>query len=457
MVNEIIKITQQYQSTNKKSDRKKKGQFFTSLQSARLMAEKAAMTKPRLSILDPGCGSALLSASLIQYCVEHNICNHFDLTLVETDSAIRTIIPRICTVITDFVQQHHGNIHITVVTDNFITHEFESNYDVVICNPPYMKLNKKSDEANKLDYVVYGQPNLYGLFMAKALELLNPGGRFVFITPRSWTSGLYYKRLREVLFQELDINDIYLFQERVNVFSNEDVLQETMITVATKSSIQTAYIIINTISANDGSFVSQVQVPAEMIKNVGVNHNLLLPTEEKDIKILVWMSGADRSFLSAGYLFKTGPVVEFRNKDSLYLEAGKERVPMFRAANVINGHCVFPAETTKHQYVSSKAPHLLVPNYPTIFVKRITAKEETKRIQCCVYKPYSKDPYISVENHLNYLVRTDGQPLSEGEISQIYKLLSSDMYDSYYRIMGGSTQVNASELNAFPIIAEGDT
>ena len=74
-----------------------------------------------------------------------------------------------------------------------------------------------------------------------------------------------------------------------------------------------------------------------------------------------------------------------------------------------------------------------------------------------MYMPYSKDPYISVENHLNYLVRTDGQPLSEEEISQIYKLLSSDMYDSYYRIMGGSTQVNASELNAFPIIAEGDT
>ena len=31
---------------------------------------------------------------------------------------------------------------------------------------------------------VYGQPNLYGLFMAKAVELLRDNGQYIFITPR---------------------------------------------------------------------------------------------------------------------------------------------------------------------------------------------------------------------------------------------------------------------------------
>ena len=54
----------------------------------------------------------------------------------------------------------------------------------------------------------------------------------------------------------------------------------------------------------------------------------------------------------------------------------------------------------------------------------------------------------------NYLVKKDGSPLSKKEAENIHKVLSSDEYDVYFRLINGSTQVNARELNYFPLRKE---
>ena len=81
----------------------------------------------------------------------------------------------------------------------------------------------------------------------------------------------------------------------------------------------------------------------------------------------------------------------------------------------------------------------------------MTSKEEPRRLQSCVYRRTGDSPYISVENHVNYLVRTDGKALSVDEIGWINNVLMSDEYDMYYRIINGSTQVNVSEINKLPL------
>ena len=120
---------------------------------------------------------------------------------------------------------------------------------------------------------------------------------------------------------------------------------------------------------------------------------------------------------------------------------------MYRPSNVVNGKCVFPVESGKAQYVDSSAKTLLLPNANTVFLKRMTSKEESRRLQSCVYRRTGDNLYISVENHVNYLVRTDGKALSADEIEWINNVLMSDEYDLFYRIINGSTQVNVSEIN----------
>lgn len=82
--------------------------------------------------------------------------------------------------------------------------------------------------------IVYGQPNLYYLFMALSVNMLKDNGDFIFIVPRSWVSGLYFTKFRQFLFDRLDTRTIHLFQSRDEVFDKEKVLQETMIYHAVK-------------------------------------------------------------------------------------------------------------------------------------------------------------------------------------------------------------------------------
>lgn len=87
----------------------------------------------------------------------------------------------------------------------------------------------------------------------------------------------------------------------------------------------------------------------------------------------------------------------------------------------------------------------------TVLLRRLSAKEENRRLQSCVYYQTGSNRHISVENHVNYLVRLDGQPLSADEAEWINKLLMSDDYDIYYRVINGNTQVNAGEMNKLPL------
>ena len=90
--------------------------------------------------------------------------------------------------------------------------------DFVIGNPPYMKISKDAPEATAMPEVCYGAPNLYFLFASMGLFNLQDNGEMVYIIPRSWTSGAYFKRFREYFLTEGRLEHIHLFVSRNKVF-----------------------------------------------------------------------------------------------------------------------------------------------------------------------------------------------------------------------------------------------
>ena len=76
---------------------------------------------------------------------------------------------------------------------------------IVISNPPYKKIGKNDIESTIMENVIYGQPNMYFLFMAMAERLLKDDGELIFIVPRSWTSGTYFKKFREVFLNNVKL------------------------------------------------------------------------------------------------------------------------------------------------------------------------------------------------------------------------------------------------------------
>lgn len=450
MLNEILNNTENYTLTHGKDDRKSKGQFFTPLSIANFMAAKASMKATHLSIMEPGAGNGLLTAAIIKYCIDHGLCNSFSIRFIENDPDILPILRKTAKLLEIYARSNSSEIYVSISESNYITDNIDETYDIVICNPPYRKIRKDSPESVCMSDYVHGQPNLYMLFMCKAIGNLKAGGKFVFITPRSWTSGNYYKVARKYLLENLNLTNLLLFEDRNKVFDGEDVLQETLITVGTKGLSQTTH--INIITANgDIDKATPLMVDSKLVKGIGPDEYLLLPSSEKDLLVITKMALVPDTFESLGYCFKTGPVVEFRNRDALSVKEKEGYIPMYRTAHIIEGRFVFPANTNKAQYVNTTKKNLVLSDMNTVFVRRMSAKEEQRRLQSCVYYKTGRNRSISIENHVNYLVHTDGSPLSVEEAEWINSLLMSDEYDTYYRIINGSTQVNANEINKLPL------
>ena len=59
---------------------------------------------------------------------------------------------------------------------------------------------------------------------------------------------------------------------------------------------------------------------------------------------------------------------------------------------------------------------------------------------------------ISTQNKINFIDNAD-HTLSKEVVYGLYVLFNSTLYDVYYRVLNGSTQVNATEINHMPVPA----
>lgn len=245
----VIEATAEYIEHIPKKQRKSYGQFFTSKETAQFMAGlfTAPTDRDEIFILDPGSGSGILSAALIEQLQLLSNLQQVYLTCYETDEKI---IPLLRSNLEWICDQSIIPIKYQIISDNYILsqkHEYNFllganpkpvKFDMVIGNPPYMKIAKDAPEAQSMPDLCYGAPNLYFLFAGMSLFNLKEYGELVYIIPRSWTSGAYFKKFRQKFLQTGVLEHIHLFVSRDKVFDKESVLQETIIIKVKKTPVK---------------------------------------------------------------------------------------------------------------------------------------------------------------------------------------------------------------------------
>ncbi len=244
MLDYVLQQTNEYIKLMPKKLRKKYGQFFTSKETAVFMAEMFDVPdcKDVISILDAGAGSGILATALIERLQEFPCISKIKLVCYENDSNIIELLKSNL----DWVCVNSKiSIEYDLRKENYIISQANDynkfsldKYDLIIGNPPYMKVAKDAPEALVMSDVCYGAPNLYFLFASMGIFNLESNGEMVYIIPRSWTSGAYFKKFREKLLSECVIKQLHLFEKRDQVFDNEKVLQETLILKVQKSIIK---------------------------------------------------------------------------------------------------------------------------------------------------------------------------------------------------------------------------
>lgn len=451
-LNIAYNVTSAFMESIPKKERKKYGQFFTSRKTAEFMASLFSIdfSKPALKLLDAGAGTGLLAAALVERLRNSGyegeisvICYESDVRVLPTLAENMENLKKSLGIRYDI--RNYNYILSQSFSDSDMFCAVGEQYDMIIGNPPYLKISKDAPEALTMPEVCHGAPNLYFLFWAMGIHNLKEGEELVYIIPRSWTSGAYFEHFRKYLFKHCVITNIHIFGSRDKVFDGESVLQETMIVKIKKVTKKPRYVEMTSSETSDFSAVRHYQVDYDTI--VAPNQFVFLVTSEKEAKILSRVNSQKNTLESDQLRMRTGIIVDFRTREVLRDNEEDGTYPLFYSHHIKDGKVSWPVGR-EAEYIATDHAGYLQENTDYLFVKRFTAKEEKRRLQCGIYlkKEHQKYKYISTQNKINY-IKCDNPEIAYG----LFVILNSTLYDSYYRILNGSTQVNSTEINLMPV------
>jgi adenine-specific DNA-methyltransferase len=452
-----VDLYQQYGDQASMDIRRQLGQFFTPLPVARFMANLAVEgVGEEVRILDPGTGTGLLAAAVCEALPSFVRRVHIDAFELNHETA-RAARLTFCSA-EKWLAERGVECTFNLHREDFLLAADGDPYDIAISNPPYFKLNREDPRVARFAEVVHGQPNIYALFLIAMTRRLREGGVLVTITPRSFASGEYFRRFREVLFATATPEVLHLFSSRRETFRADSVLQENVIMRARRSVPARAARVTVSVSAgaSDLARAETRTLPLSRVldRTRGTSY-VHIPVNRLDDDVLSLVRKWPETLSSLGLRVSTGPVVAFRATDFLRNHPGDDgnTVPLLWLQHVRRMHIQWPLRGTKaeHLLASSASEHLLLPNRTYVVLRRFSAKEEARRLTAApLLRGQLPGAHIGLENHLNYLRWDDGEP-EEDEAIGLAALLNGRIVDRFFRISNGNTQVSAVELRQLPL------
>lgn len=157
-----------------------------------------------LNILEPSIGVGNFLPVLIQKYRSIDIVN---IDVVDIDSLSIDILKSLVS-----TMDVPENIRINYIVADFLLHNFEKHYDVVIGNPPYKKITKEKSLLSKYKSNLFNQDtnNIFSFFIEKSLKL---GNIVSLIVPKSLINAPEFNKTRE-LMNNYEISNIIDFGEK---------------------------------------------------------------------------------------------------------------------------------------------------------------------------------------------------------------------------------------------------
>lgn len=455
---------------NNNKIRKLKGQYFTPKQVSTFMAGLFKINQDKIRLLDPGAGTGVLSAAFCEKLLRNNKDVELIIDAYENDPNLLQILKTTLESCKIELGKRGHNVKYNIFEEDFILHnqEYFKNpdlfwnkeekvlYDFIISNPPYYKLNKNSPQSNVMMELISGQPNIYAFFMALSARMLKPQGEMVFITPRSFCSGLYYKKFRKWLLNEVKLLNIHIFESRKEIFDKDKVLQENVIIKAKKLKKKNKNVILTKSKNKDLDDIKKIKVHySKTIYPQNGDIFIRIPSSKIDVKIINIVDSWNYTLNKLGLEISTGPVVDFRAREYLLPDFtdNPKSAPLLWMHNMKDMKVIWPFRKNNKasaiKIIDETMP-LLLPLKNYVLVKRFSSKEQKRRLYAAVLlKSEFQHDTIGIENHLNYIHKPKGD-LSIHEAFGISAILNTAIIDNYFRSLNGHTQVNATDIRSLP-------
>jgi adenine-specific DNA-methyltransferase len=325
--------------------------------------------------------------------------------------------------------------------------------DVLACNPPYRKLKAAEVERYRKAHgdVVEGQPNIYGLFINRTLQLAKQGGLIGLLTPTSFLSGQSFSKLRTKLLTHADTLHVDMLSDRNAMFIG--VEQETTITVLrtrAPSKVVQSYTRVSVLNP-DGDF-----------ENVG---NFLLPNSgspwpipraASDAELLKSAESAGFTLADYGYIARVGHLVAYRDERPRFaqlpaLNLSQLVVPLVWATDITpdgrfdHGRECRYRRDRRFVQIGSLDDHGVVIK-PAVLLQRLTSTDQKRRLVAAAVPEAWVAQFggYVCENHVIVLEPVDKDSLPPEKLAAI---LNTQPVDRVFRSISGSSNVAVSELD----------
>ena len=206
---------------------KELGKFYTPKWISDIILDKVLPEDmSNIKVCDPSCGDGAFLVNLahricFRYPDEHAAASRlrniygFDID----EEAVEVCKDRLNSVLNKYFVgfQIDWNLHHIDATDKDAWENYKGYFDVVVGNPPYVRIQNLTGEAKdnikRFDWkFLKGNTDLYLLFFEYGMDLLKEGGILSYISPNSWMKTAAGKPLRNYLYTK-DIEFLYDFKD----------------------------------------------------------------------------------------------------------------------------------------------------------------------------------------------------------------------------------------------------
>ncbi|WP_440885872.1 Eco57I restriction-modification methylase domain-containing protein [Vibrio campbellii] len=460
LLERVDTVREQANTLLDESTRGSKGQFMTPAAVARLLANQFNNLDGDISVLDAGAGVGSLTTALVERALTEFNTTSITANAWELEEVLAQNLTHCLELNAVAAHEQGSNWSSSVHNADFIqaaisilntrkAGEQTVSFNKAILNPPYLKISAKGEERKLLRSVGVETGNLYSCFVALALMLLEDGGELVAITPRSFCNGPYFNDFRRVLLDNNSLCKLHVFESRKKAFKGDKVLQENVIFHIVKGQAQGDVEIISSTCADDPEPQIRVANFNEVVNPNNPDRFIHIVTNDIQAQIAQRIGGMPCSLEDLGIEASTGKVVDFRTRDNLRQEPEEGAVPLIFPVHFTDGGIEWPQQGIKKPNALARnksTEKQLVPNGHYVLTKRLSAKEESRRIVAALYTPDIADgDMVGFENKTNYF-HANGQPLEEDFAKGLWAYLNSTIVDQYFRQFNGHTQVNATDL-----------
>ena len=460
LVNTVDEIRTHANALLDEDTRGKKGQFMTPAPSASILAQMFRDLNGELNILDAGSGVGSLTTALVGRAINDFQPTAINANAWELEDVLVENLNRSFALCQEASDESQVAWSSQVNQVDFIQHAIDilksraadkktAKFNKAILNPPYLKITANSKERKNLRSVGVETGNLYSCFVTLAIMLLEDGGELVAITPRSFCNGPYFNDFRRILLDGNNLSKLHIFESRTRAFKGDKVLQENVIYHIVKNEVQGQVEITSSTCADDPTPTVRMAEFNEVVNPNNPDRFIHIVTNNEQAEIATRIGSMPCSLEDLGINVSTGKVVDFRTRPNLRQEPEEGAVPLIFPVHFTDGGIEWPQENIRKPNAlarNEETEKQLVPNGHYVLTKRLSAKEESRRIVAALYTPgIANGDKVGFENKTNYF-HANGKPLEHDFAKGLWAYLNSSVVDQYFRQFNGHTQVNATDL-----------